>query len=717
MKVMTHAPLPDWRILTRSIFCAFGRTLDSAAVWVRDGDLAGWLSRSSWSLALIALWRKSKSGRGTLRVWLPAYFCNSSLVFLRECGAELVFYPLNDALAPDMSACKLLSQRGAVDIFLLVHYFGRPTPGAAAREFCALHGAWLVEDAAHVIRPVGKVGEWGDFVLYSPHKHLPIPDGALLVISKSGPSRFSDPLHDFGAPAAWADQLTNLSNRLGITSWRGAVTAAVWLLKRVLQATGAHFRRATGPQFAESDDRRIRVAPCMWPPAQTMLSRFLLRGLVSDIGRICRLRARNLQLWDYLLSCVPGLRSEMSDRPVNQEWVPYLGVYTVETTDAGQLYNWLVSSRVPVSTWPDLPEEISEAAPDDGLAWKRRHQKLYLPVHQSLLAAEVMGALPDLKPSISRAKDIEIRWDELSEERWTNLLGGSGRTSLLQSWRYGEAKRYQGWTPRRAVILSDGRPVGFAQILQKRLFGIFLVARLNRGPVWLPNATADHKTSFWHVFSRYGSIFRGRLLFVAPEMELSGESIAILTSAGFRLSSSVAYQSAWIDLGKDLDALRLRLDGKWRNMLVAAEKAGLELVAGTSEDLFEWMLMKYADLVKEKGFQSLPIELFRTIRKDASKELPMTILQATKEGNVVAGICIIGHGESATYLIGWNGPEGRKTRANQFLLWNAIALLKQTGFKWLDLGGFDDELNPGIASFKLGLNGERYRLVGEFVKW
>jgi len=33
------------------------------------------------------------------------------------------------------------------------------------------------------------------------------------------------------------------------------------------------------------------------------------------------------------------------------------------------------------------------------------------------------------------------------------------------------------------------------------------------------------------------------------------------------------------------------------------------------------------------------------------------------------------------------------------------------------LGGIDKEDSPGISEFKLGMNGDYYRLVGEGIKW
>ena len=71
------------------------------------------------------------------------------------------------------------------------------------------------------------------------------------------------------------------------------------------------------------------------------------------------------------------------------------------------------------------------------------------------------------------------------------------------------------------------------------------------------------------------------------------------------------------------------------------------------------------------------------------------------------------HGSAATYLLGWNGEEGRRLKANHFLLWNAMLLLKEQGIRWFDLGGFDIDNTPGISEFKLGVNGKRYALLGE----
>jgi len=69
-------------------------------------------------------------------------------------------YPINQNLEPDYDACRALSKVHP-DIFVLVHYFGKPTFAAPTKDFCTKHNAWLLEDAAHVLRPITGVGKYG----------------------------------------------------------------------------------------------------------------------------------------------------------------------------------------------------------------------------------------------------------------------------------------------------------------------------------------------------------------------------------------------------------------------------------------------------------------------------------------------------------------------------------------------------------------------------
>jgi hypothetical protein len=68
------------------------------------------------------------------------------------------------------------------DVFVIVHYFGYMAEVDRARAFCDAVGAWLFEDAAHVIYPHDGIGDRGDFTCYSPRKFFEIRDGGILAV-------------------------------------------------------------------------------------------------------------------------------------------------------------------------------------------------------------------------------------------------------------------------------------------------------------------------------------------------------------------------------------------------------------------------------------------------------------------------------------------------------------------------------------------------------
>ncbi len=721
-RMLTQAPLPTWFNLCRALLRRPPSDTALAVPWCRAGEVAGWLSRSAWSLALIALRRKSRAPASSVTAWIPDFFCNASLAALRQTGAKLVFYPLTDKMVPDITACRMQVDSDPPDLFVLVHYFGQPTPAATARDFCARHGAWLIEDAVHALRPVEGIGAYGDFVLYSPHKHLPIPDGAVLVVRPNGPGKFGvDGLASFGPPSNWPCLLRELQQQMGCSVTVSRARTAVWFVKRVLQKLGGRsWRRSTTP-FAEPLNPFPTVSTQMGVPPLGSLARVLLAGLLADLWTVARQRQRHQLLWDVLLlndeAPCPDIVSA-AERAANREWTPYLSAYRVGVATAEATYDQWQRQGLPVATWPDLPPEVTERRERYAYAWLLRHSCLYLPVHQTLSARRMVERcrLPNIvhagKPCLT------VVWDGATRLQWQRWMAQARRSNLLQSWAYGEAKSVQeGWRVKRGVFYRGNEPIAFVQVLGKRVAGMVSVARINRGPLFLRPLLHQEQRAVWEELARLGSLCRGRVLTVAPELGLSGSSLALMVDLGFRQFSPNAWESMWVDLGLELDTLRKRLDGKWRNMLSFSEKTVLTLEIGSDDQLFDWMMAQYQELMQERNFSGPPVDFLRALQKQLGDEDRLLILRAVHEGEPVAGICLARHGNEATYLLGWNGNKGRNLKANQYLLWQAILHLKQSGLHWFDLGGISEEQTLGIAAFKLGLNGERYELLGEYWKW
>ena len=444
----------------------------------------------------------------------------------------------------------------------------------------------------------------------------------------------------------------------------------------------------------------------------------MLSGLNLRLGEVALKRQRHQLVWDELLAndtassnhIVPAARS------VHREWTPYLAAYTVDKA-AASAFGALQNKGLPVTIWPDMPPEVIALRDQHTTAWRLRHSRIYLPVHQSLSLGALLKQYRQPEYKQSDALPLRVVWDDFTEGQWQAWQAQAGCSNLLQSWPYGETKGVEGWRVKRAVFYVNNEPIALVQVLQKHIAKVLTVSRINRGPVFLRSLTLEEQRAVWANLAPLGNLWCGRLLAVAPELKLSGSSLIMMADMGFRQFSPHTWESTWLDIGLELDTLRKRMDGKWRNMLTFSEKKGLQLEIGSDDQHFDWIMYRYEELMQEKDFSGPPISFLRAMRKHLRDEAQLLVLRAMYEGEAVAGICLARHGVAATYLIGWNGSQGRNLKANQYLLWQAIMHLKQSGLRWFDLGGISEENNPGITTFKLGLNGERYGLAGEYWTW
>ena len=117
-------------------------------------------------------------------ILIPGYFCSQSLRYLRTLPVEIIFYSLTDNLLPDFYQIQQKIKNKKIDIFLHVHYFGKVSGQEESKEFVDELGCILIEDCAHIASI--DTSEWvGNFLVFSPHKHFPLPEIGLLIEKSS----------------------------------------------------------------------------------------------------------------------------------------------------------------------------------------------------------------------------------------------------------------------------------------------------------------------------------------------------------------------------------------------------------------------------------------------------------------------------------------------------------------------------------------------------
>lgn len=160
----------------------------------------------------------------------------------------------------------------------------------------------------------------------------------------------------------------------------------------------------------------------------------------------------------------------------------------------------------------------------------------------------------------------------------------------------------------------------------------------------------------------------------------------------------------------------MNLQQKWRNCLNKSERLGLHCVIGSSNDLVNELLFDYRRTLNRNKFKTgVSPELIKNLQELLPETRKMVVFAGRKCEDKLGSILIAKYGDACMYLVGAVNEDGRKLNAGNYLLWRAVCEMKEQGCRWFDLGGVDPERTlPGILHFKKGLQGEPYRLIGEF---
>lgn len=328
---------------------------------------------------------------------------------------------------------------------------------------------------------------------------------------------------------------------------------------------------------------------------------------------------------------------------------------------------------------------------------------------------DVLSAVTGVSPAkTGDAREVITVQLVADKAAWDSLIASCPAPHLPQGFAYGEGKAAKGWTVRRALFLAGGRPVAIATVLELRRFGIRLLNRINRGPLFLDAEPGDDRVTgvYAALRRRWGRIWTAPLL-IAPAL-LSGErSDTLLRQAGYRLRHRRSWQSGRIDLTVGEDALWAGLASSFRNRVRNAEKAGAELRISQDGETYEWMLARHAENMAERGFSAAGPELLRALRNTAPEDV--LVFQLIHEGVAVAGMSVVRFGAHAEYHVGWFGPAGRKLNAGNFLMWNVLREMHRRGVKTFDVGGLKP--GDGYTRFKQTMKPVEYQLAGEWMSW
>jgi GNAT acetyltransferase-like protein len=304
----------------------------------------------------------------------------------------------------------------------------------------------------------------------------------------------------------------------------------------------------------------------------------------------------------------------------------------------------------------------------------------------------------------------------LDRAEWDEAVREFEDYSYRQTWAYGAAlAAKRGAASEHVAIRRGAETLGLADVRVKRapVVGGGL-AFVSGGPMVGAGGTRDADLGRLRacVDALVDEFVRGRelKLRLRPAIGLPqhNEAVeAVLRGAGMRPAERApAYRTVLLDVTRPLEEIRSSLHQHWRRQLKKAEAAPLEVTYGTGHDRFEQVAHMSAALRERKGFElDLDAMFYSDVQEDLCESDRLLVGVVRQDGVPVAGTIVSVHGDTAVYLVGASTDAGRDSRAAYLLHWRTIALLRERGVPWYDLGGIDPVGNPGVTSFKLRTGG------------
>lgn len=329
----------------------------------------------------------------------PAYHCRTMVDPALALDAPVLLYRVLPNLMPDMPDVeRLLDGSVPVKAVLATHFFGVPKCFEPLKALCSERDIRLVEDCSHSFfvadRAAPGIGDFGDYVVSSPYKFLPCPDGGLLW-SASPPERGAG--EGSGRQSLMAEARGFVSMLLAGLGRKpahpGDIALAFALAARRAQTPGLE---ACRPEACSRDYRRDDE---LLPPL--CVSRLLQR--CADLDFVGEQRRRRYRQWAQRVAGLPNCKALYPTIP--DDSVPYMFPLLLDR-NATDFY-MLKHLAMPIWRWDSI---VASSCPT---ANRYRASLIHLPCHQSLSDANMDWLLSTLDMVMRDTASLEIaggRW-------------------------------------------------------------------------------------------------------------------------------------------------------------------------------------------------------------------------------------------------------------------------------------------------------------------
>ena len=214
-----------------------------------------------------------------------------------------------------------------------------------------------------------------DFQIFSPHKFLSLPDGAILIVNKG--------IFGEGGNLDIAETIYSEYSEYDVFE------PFKWLLKRLLQKLGVGVRLGISNFF---DDDEINSTERFPKPAMTPFSKSLLSHLMDTLEKEKSTRKENSDSWVKIVNeLFPSAKAIYPEGNFKSYYL--LGFEFEQEKDLEKAIFLFNKKKYPICTWPDLPPEVLENRDYFQEAIDFRYKTIFFHVHSSIHKKDIESSL------------------------------------------------------------------------------------------------------------------------------------------------------------------------------------------------------------------------------------------------------------------------------------------------------------------------------------
>ncbi len=309
-------------------------------------------------------------------------------------------------------------------------------------------------------------------------------------------------------------------------------------------------------------------------------------------------------------------------------------------------------------------------------------------------------------------------------KEWNDSILQMENAHILQSWEWGAFKHQYGWHPTPVLLCESNAPRAAALVLRRPLphtpFGVLYVPK---GPV-LKCADPGLFDATLAALERIAREQRAIFVKIDPDIVTEdGEEpapVRQLVERKWRASQEqIQFRNTIVlDLGKSEDEILAAMKPKTRYNIRLAERRGVRVEHGTSDDLSLFYEM-YVETSARDGFVIRPFPYYRDAWGAFLASGRAQMFLARLDGKSIAGIIVFVFGKQAWYFYGASRTAHRDAMPNHALQWEAIRWAKAQNCLAYDFWGAPDKLDEqapmyGVYRFKEGFGGRFTQHIGAY---